>query len=96
MSNDAVVSRGASKTGIHAAYMQKYSEYLDYCDCTGFTGTFQEWLKQAAMDDLYAQQEVYEEYWVKNAWGFGDKMRDYLMSGMRRIRHGTVSGWAPA
>lgn len=48
------------------------------------------------MDELYAQQEVYEEYWVKNAWGFGDKMRDYLMEGMRRIRYGTVSGRAPA
>lgn len=86
MSTDIKTSRGGSKTGMYAAYMRKYGEYLDYCDCTGFTGTFQEWLKQAAMDELYAQQEVYEEYWVKNAWGFGDKMRDYLMSGIRRIR----------
>lgn len=96
MSTNIVSSRGGSKTGMYAAYLQRYSEYLDYCDCTGFTGTFQEWLKQAAMDELYAQQEVYEEYWVKNAWGFGDKMRDYLMSGVRRIRYGTVSGRASA
>ena len=37
--------------------------------------------------NLMAQQEQYESYWIKNMWGFGDKMRDYLLEGFRRIRH---------
>lgn len=37
---------------------------------------------------LLSQQEVYEDYWVKNIWGFGDKMRDYLLEGNRRVRYG--------
>ena len=35
-------------------------------------------------------QTIYDEYWVKNVWGFGDKMRDYLLEGRRRMPLGRV------
>lgn len=38
------------------------------------------------MNLLRMEQEEYENYWVSNSWGFGDKMRDYLLEGFRRIR----------
>ncbi|MBP5462431.1 MAG: hypothetical protein J6Y20_09925 [Lachnospiraceae bacterium] len=44
--------------------------------------------KRFLMNYLQIQQEEYESFWVRNVWGFGDKMRDYLMEGLRRIRHG--------
>ena len=34
----------------------------------------------------YRKQTEYEAYWVKNLWGFGDRMRDYLLEGHRRIK----------
>ena len=37
---------------------------------------------------LWLEQQEYEEYWVRNSWGFGDKMRDYLLEGNRRIPYG--------
>lgn len=48
------------------------------------------------MDDflymwLAREQEEYDNYWVKNAWGFGDRMRDYLLEGRRRIRFDPLS-----
>ena len=39
------------------------------------------------MNLLWMEQQEYEEYWVRNSWGFGDKMRDYLLEGFRRIRY---------
>ena len=35
---------------------------------------------------LAREQEEYDNYWVRNSWGFGDRMRDYLLEGWRRIR----------
>ena len=35
---------------------------------------------------LALEQEEYDNYWVRNSWGFGDRMRDYLLEGWRRIR----------
>ena len=34
---------------------------------------------------LAAEQEEYENYWVRNSWGFGNRMRDYMLEGLRRI-----------
>lgn len=36
-------------------------------------------------DFLWKKQQEYDMYWVRNIWGFGDKMRDYLLEGKRRI-----------
>lgn len=35
---------------------------------------------------LWEKQQEYDAYWVRNIWGFGDKMRDYLLEGRRRQR----------
>ena len=86
MSDGITVTRGASKTDTLQVYTKMYMEYLDHIDNGEFVGTFEEWIRLGKMNDLARQQEVYEGYWVKNAWGFGDKMRDYLFSGQRRIR----------
>ena len=51
-----------------------------------FNGSFAGFIRTAKMNDLWRQQDEYENYWVRNAWGFGDKMRDYLLEGPRRIR----------
>lgn len=39
---------------------------------------------------FWIMQQEYEEYWVRNVWGFGDKMRDYLLEGKRRMPLGRV------
>ena len=31
----------------------------------------------------YILQKEYEEYWVKNVWGFNHLMRDFLLEGHR-------------
>ena len=49
-----------------------------------------EWMTAVLCDAYLKAQQEYDEYWVKNIWGFGDKMRDYLLEGRRRIRHGNV------
>lgn len=38
--------------------------------------------------NLYAEQMEYMEWdgMIKNSWGFGNQMRDYLLEGWRRIR----------
>ena len=46
--------------------------------------------KALLMEAAREQQEEYESYWVRNFWGFGDKMRDYLLEGHRRIRHDRI------
>ena len=44
---------------------------------------------------LWKEQQEYEEYWVRNSWGFGDKMRDYLFEGWRTIKL-LPKGYRPA
>lgn len=39
------------------------------------------------MNLLWMEQQEYENYWVRNSWGFGDRMRDYLLEGPRRIKY---------
>ena len=42
---------------------------------------------QELMFSIYwNDQKEYEEYWVSNVWGFGDRMRDYLLEGHRRMK----------
>jgi hypothetical protein len=43
-----------------------------------------------AYDFLWKKQQEYDTYRVQNIWGFGDKMRDYLLEGKRRIPLGRV------
>ena len=44
------------------------------------------WMKMVLIEAYRDEQRLYEEYWVKNIWGFGDKMRDYLLEGRRKMR----------
>ena len=44
--------------------------------------------KYQKYDWLWYQQMLYRELGLKTVWGFGDKMRDYLFEGRRRIRFG--------
>ena len=37
--------------------------------------------KEWICDFLFQQQEEYMYYHLRNVWGFGDKMRDYLLEG---------------
>ena len=45
-----------------------------------------EWIFEWMFEWLRREQDIYEEYWVRNIWGFGDKMRDYLLEGHRKMR----------
>ena len=57
-------------------------------DCSGMVDppSFDEWLWRWNANWLWKEQRFYEKYWIKNVWGFGDKMRDYLLEGPRRMR----------
>lgn len=46
-------------------------------------------LKDRLLQNLYILQKCYQKEWILDAinpWGFGNRMRDYLLEGHRRIK----------
>lgn len=46
-------------------------------------------LKDRLLQNLYILQKCYQKGWILdviNPWGFGNRMRDYLLEGRRRIK----------
>ena len=44
------------------------------------------WMKMVLIESYRDEQRRYEEYWIKNIWGFNNRMRDYLLEGHRRMK----------